>query len=49
MMNRRKKQIMKKHVEVCTVLWQTQADAGKPLNMPKTKNVLKAQKAVGHR
>ena len=49
MMNRRKKQIMNKLVEVWTVLWQTQADAGKSLNMPKTKNVLTAQKAVGHR
>ena len=48
-MKRRKKQIMKKLFEVWTVPWQTQADAGKPLNMPKTKNVLKAQKAVGHR
>ena len=48
-MNRRKKQIMKKLLEVWTVLWQTQADAAKPLNIPKMKNMLKAQKAVGHR
>ena len=48
-MKRRKKQIMKKLFEVWTVPWQTLADAGKPLDMPKTKNVPKAQKAVGHR
>eukprot|EP00665_Eupelagonemidae_sp_cell47_P015545 gene15545-biopygen9689 len=46
---RRKKQTMKKLLEVWTVPWQTQADAGKPLNMPKMKNMLKAQKALGHR
>ena len=47
-MKRRKKQIMKKLLEVWTVPWQPRADAGKPLDMPKMKSMPKVQKALGH-